>query len=115
MTGNVAKQQREPRLFEMTTNTTYDCLKVLLKSVDQAVVSTSRCTVLKNLGFWLGQITLSRIQALKSKQVDLMNAMLEAYEIGRLTVVLQRVGGRAEVEGLQIRQPVDDCDHEFPG
>ena len=56
MTDNVAQQQREPRLLEMTTNTTYDCLKVLLKSVDQAVVSTSHRTVLKNLSYWLVQI-----------------------------------------------------------
>jgi len=85
------EKQREPRLLELTTNTTYDCLRVLLKSVDQAVVSTSHRTVLKNLGNWLGQITLSRNKPLKSKQFDLKNALLDAYENGRLTAVLPLV------------------------
>ena len=91
VTGSVAQQQREPRLLEMTTNTTYDCLRELLKSVDQAVVSTSRRTVLKNFGYWLVQITLPRNKPLKSKLFDLENATLDAYEIGTLTAVLPLV------------------------
>lgn len=82
---------KQPRLLEMVTNMTYDCLRVLLKSVDQAVVSTSHRTVLKNLGYWLGQITLARNKSLKSKQMDLKNALLDAYENGRLTAVLPLV------------------------
>lgn len=82
---------RQPRLLEMVTNMTYDCLRVLLKSVDQAVVSTSHRTVLKNLGYWLGQITLARNKPLKSKNMDLKNALLDAYENGRLTAVLPLV------------------------
>ena len=91
VTGSVALQQREPRLLEMTTNTTYDCLKVLLKSVGQAVVSTSHRAVLKNFCYWFGQITLSRNKPLKSKLFDLKNATLDAYEIGTLTAVLPLV------------------------
>lgn len=83
--------RRQPRLFELVTNTTYDCLRVLLKSVDQAVVSTSHRTVLKNLGYWLGQITLARNKPLKGKHMDLKNTLLDAFENGRLTAVLPLV------------------------
>jgi len=85
------EQLKQPRLLEITTNTTYDCLRVCLRSVDQAVVSTSHRTVLKNLGVWLGKITLSRNKPLKSKQFDLKQALLEAFETGRLTAVLPLV------------------------
>ena len=44
------EQLKQPQLLEMVTNSTYDCLRILLRSVDQAVVSTSHRTVLKNLG-----------------------------------------------------------------
>jgi hypothetical protein len=82
---------KEPRLLEMVTNVTYDCLCVLLKSVDHAVVSTSHRTVLKNLGYWLGQITLARNKPLKSKQMDLKSLLLDAFENGRLIAVLPLV------------------------
>eukprot|EP00927_Polykrikos_kofoidii_P002672 TRINITY_DN11067_c0_g5_i2.p1 TRINITY_DN11067_c0_g5~~TRINITY_DN11067_c0_g5_i2.p1 ORF type:complete len:2502 (+),score=564.25 TRINITY_DN11067_c0_g5_i2:638-7507(+) len=82
---------RMPKVLEQITNVTYDCLRVLLKSVDQAVVSTSHRTVLKNLGYWLGQITLARNKPLKSKQMDLKSLLLDAFENGWLTAVLPLV------------------------
>merc|ERR1719261_1290648 len=82
---------RSPGLMDDVTSMTYECLRRLLKSVDQAVQSTSHRTVLKNLGFWLGQITLARNKAMKSKQLDLKQQLLDAFEHGRLTAVLPLV------------------------
>eukprot|EP00928_Gymnodinium_smaydae_P011184 TRINITY_DN14154_c1_g3_i1.p1 TRINITY_DN14154_c1_g3~~TRINITY_DN14154_c1_g3_i1.p1 ORF type:complete len:2535 (+),score=382.87 TRINITY_DN14154_c1_g3_i1:627-7607(+) len=80
-----------PKLMEVVTATSYDCLRVLLKSVDQAVVSTSHRTGLKNLGYWLGQLTLARNKPLKSKHMDLKPLLIDAFENGRLTAVLPLV------------------------
>jgi len=82
---------KQPRLFEETTNMTYSYLRSCLRSVDQAVVSTSHRTVLKNLGSWLGKITISRNKPLKSKQMDMKQYLLEAYEQDRLTAILPLV------------------------
>ncbi|CAK0829623.1 unnamed protein product [Prorocentrum cordatum] len=78
-------------LMNLVTDVTYDCLHVLLGSVDQAVLSTSHRTVLKNLGYWLGQITLARNKPLKSKRMDMKYALADAFENGRLTAVLPLV------------------------
>eukprot|EP00928_Gymnodinium_smaydae_P097823 TRINITY_DN894_c1_g2_i1.p1 TRINITY_DN894_c1_g2~~TRINITY_DN894_c1_g2_i1.p1 ORF type:complete len:2458 (+),score=390.25 TRINITY_DN894_c1_g2_i1:119-7492(+) len=85
------EQSEYPKIFEHITNTTYSCLRVLLRSVDQAVVSTSHRTMLKNLGFWLGQITLGRNRVLKSKYMDLKYILIDAFENGSLTAVLPLV------------------------
>merc|ERR1739848_16023 len=57
-------------------------------------------TILKNLGFWLGQITLARNKPLKSKQMDLKSHLLDAYANGRLTAVLPLVC--KILEGIQL-------------
>jgi len=70
---------------------TYDCLRMLLNHLDQAVQFTSHRTVLKNLGFWLGQLTLARNRPLKSRQLDLKALLFDAHVQGQLTAVLPLV------------------------
>eukprot|EP00929_Paragymnodinium_shiwhaense_P096504 TRINITY_DN5810_c0_g1_i1.p1 TRINITY_DN5810_c0_g1~~TRINITY_DN5810_c0_g1_i1.p1 ORF type:complete len:2534 (+),score=627.08 TRINITY_DN5810_c0_g1_i1:150-7751(+) len=82
---------REPKLLDIATNLTYDMLRILLRAVDQATQSTMHRSALKNLGYWLGQVTLGRSKALKSKHLDLKSLLLEAHRTGRLTAVLPMV------------------------
>ena len=77
--------------MDIVTTTTCDALRVLLKHVDQAVISTSHRTVLKNLGHWLGLITLSRNKPLKARMLDLKALLLRAYDWGWLTAILPLV------------------------
>lgn len=87
----LCEKMRQHGLFDIVVTTTYECLRVLLKSADQATISTSHRTVLKNLGSWLGQITLARNKPLKSKLLDLKASLVDAYVNGRLTAVLPLV------------------------
>ena len=83
--------KRSLRVMDNITNTTYDCLNVLLKSVGQALHSTSHRTVLKNLGAWLGACTLGRNKTLKARSLDLKQLLLQATENGHLTAILPMV------------------------
>jgi CCR4-NOT transcription complex subunit 1 len=83
--------KRSLRVMDNITNTTYDCLNVLLKSVGQALHSTSHRTVLKNLGAWLGACTLGRNKTLKARSLDLKHLLLQATENGHLTAILPMV------------------------
>lgn len=49
-----------PGIMDTVVNTTYDCIRVLLKYVDEAKENSSYRTLLKNLGLWLGSATLAR-------------------------------------------------------
>lgn len=82
---------KDLKLMDLVTTTTCDALRVLLKHVDQAVISTSHRTVLKNLGHWLGLITLARNKPLKARMLDLKALLLRAYDWGWLTAILPLV------------------------
>ena len=78
----------EPKLVDGVVTVTYDALKILLGEVDQAVLYTSHRMAMKNLGAWLGCLTIARNKPLKSKQLDLKALLISAHEHGRLTAVL---------------------------
>ncbi|ESS33895.1 CCR4-Not complex component, Not1 protein [Toxoplasma gondii VEG] len=80
-----------PGLWDAVINMTYDCIHVLLKYVDEAKESSSYRTLLKNLGLWLGSITLARNRPLKSKRMDLKQLLFTGYEQGHLVAVLPLV------------------------
>ncbi|PFH31998.1 hypothetical protein BESB_019390 [Besnoitia besnoiti] len=80
-----------PGLWEAVINMTYNCIHVLLKYVDEAKESSSYRTLLKNLGLWLGSITLARNRPLKSKRMDLKQLLFAGYEQGHLVAVLPLV------------------------
>lgn len=77
-----------PKLLDTVTTTTYDCISVLLSYCDAAKDSVSYRKVLKNLGSWLGTITIARNKPLKSKAIDLKNLLFDGYENGRLRALL---------------------------
>jgi CCR4-NOT transcription complex subunit 1 len=59
-----------PDLNEKIINATYSAIKSLLKS-EKIRVDISERSLLKNLGVWLGMITLARNKAILDKQLPL--------------------------------------------
>eukprot|EP00917_Polyrhabdina_sp_WS-2016_P005675 GHVP01012712.1.p1 GENE.GHVP01012712.1~~GHVP01012712.1.p1 ORF type:complete len:1731 (-),score=253.00 GHVP01012712.1:883-6075(-) len=84
-------QLKQPKLIEVIIPMTIECIRDLLRYVDAAKEAQSYRTVLKNLGKWLGSITLARNKALLSKQIDLKPLLLDAYDHGRLIAILPLV------------------------
>jgi CCR4-NOT transcription complex subunit 1 len=77
-----------PKLMEIVVSVTYDCINILLCYCDSAKESLSYRKLLKNLGSWLGFITLAQNKPLMSKCLDLKNLILDACEHDRLSVIL---------------------------
>ena len=67
--------------------TTYDNIKVLLAS-DKVLSSSSERSLLKNLGSWLGLLTIAKNRPIRSKHLDLKALILEAVDSGRLIAVI---------------------------
>ena len=59
-------------------NQTYDCWGV----------QTGERSLLKNLGNWLGHLTIKQDKAIRHKDLDLKGLLYEAYEQGRMIAVL---------------------------
>ncbi|KAF4677533.1 hypothetical protein FOL47_000921 [Perkinsus chesapeaki] len=78
------------KLIDYITQSTFTVLHLLLsdEALDMAVVSPAHRTALKNLGTWLGSITIGRNRALKAKDLDLKQLLLDSYSNGRLTATL---------------------------
>ena len=49
---------------------------------------TGERTVLKNLGSWLGRLTLARQLPVRQKDLDLKKIVYEAYEQGKMISVI---------------------------
>ncbi|CAE7258058.1 cnot1 [Symbiodinium natans] len=75
-------------LFQQLVIMSFECLRLMMRAVDEAVNSISHRTTLKNLGAFLGRITIGRDQPLKSRSMDIKDLLLDAYENSRLTAVL---------------------------
>lgn len=66
---------------------TIENISLLLNS-DNTITSTVERTNLKNLGSWLGGLTLARNKPLKHKLISLKDLLLEGFDGNRLIVVL---------------------------
>ena len=66
---------------------TFSNIRVLLNSEKTLTSSTER-SLLKNLGTWLGAITLSRNKPIKHKNLAFKDLLLEGYDTNRLIVVI---------------------------
>lgn len=73
-------------LIELRQRTLVQVRK-LLKS-NKIVTSTQERSVLKNLGSWLGHITLAKSKPLLHREVDLKELILDGYERGWLIAIL---------------------------
>jgi CCR4-NOT transcription complex subunit 1 len=76
-----------PRLYRSILDSTLQNARVLLSS-HKIRSSSSERSLLKNLGSWLGQITLGRNKPLLMRDLDLKELVCDAYENGRLIAVV---------------------------
>ena len=77
-------------IFAVVIDTTLQCVRVLLKSdrVGQAASNGGERTMIKNLGSWLGLLTLARNRPLLFDQLDVKGLMTNAFRSGHLFVVI---------------------------
>lgn len=68
-------------LTQMVIKETYRNIKVLLRS-DKGVANFSDRTLLKNLGHWLGMLTLAKNKPILKNDIDLKSLVYEAYQKG---------------------------------
>ncbi|KAL5999839.1 hypothetical protein ACLOJK_038126 [Asimina triloba] len=66
---------------------TYENCKVLLGS-ELIKSSSEERSLLKNLGSWLGKFTIGRNQALRAREIDPKELIIEAYEKGLMIAVI---------------------------
>ena len=77
-------------MFAVVVDTTLQCVRVLLHRdrVGQAASNGGERTMIKNLGSWLGMLTLARNKPLLFDQLDLKGLMTNAFRSGHLFVVI---------------------------
>jgi len=77
----------EKVLNEAIIDFTYRNIHVLLQS-KEIITSSSERTLLRNLGSWLGKMTIAKSRVLKQKRINIKRLILEAYDQERLIVVI---------------------------
>ena len=80
-------KMREPGLFKEVRHCTLTNVRKLLLS-NKIVSSTTERSLLKNLGSWLGRLTLGKDTPLLHREVDLKELLYDGYERGWLIAVV---------------------------
>ncbi|XP_030313433.1 CCR4-NOT transcription complex subunit 1 isoform X11 [Calypte anna] len=80
--SNFLDTLKNPEFNKMVLNETYRNIKVLLTS-DKAAANFSDRSLLKNLGHWLGMITLAKNKPILHTDLDVKSLLLEAYIKGQ--------------------------------
>ncbi|PRP81377.1 hypothetical protein PROFUN_11064 [Planoprotostelium fungivorum] len=78
---------KSSELYQYLQAYTLRSIKVLLKS-DKIITSIPERSLLKNLGSWMGLMTLSKNKPLLQKDLGLKELLFEAYENGSLIAVI---------------------------
>ncbi|XP_063987616.1 CCR4-NOT transcription complex subunit 1 [Diachasmimorpha longicaudata] len=73
---------KAPEINKMVTRETFRNIKVLLRS-DKGIANFSDRSLLKNLGHWLGMLTLGRNKPILQIDIDLKSLLVEAYHKGQ--------------------------------
>ncbi|KAK9805719.1 hypothetical protein WJX73_001907 [Symbiochloris irregularis] len=84
---NLIDSLSERELFKQLLATSYKYIRILLASEHIKTKSGER-SLLRNLGSWLGCLTLARRQPVRQKDLDLKKIVYEAYEQGKMIAVL---------------------------
>ncbi|XP_040017498.1 CCR4-NOT transcription complex subunit 1 isoform X1 [Gasterosteus aculeatus] len=80
--SNFLDTLKNPEFVKMVLNETYRNIKVLLTS-DKAAANFSDRSLLKNLGHWLGMITLAKNKPILYTDLEVKSLLLEAYIKGQ--------------------------------
>eukprot|EP00808_Paulinella_micropora_P008543 g23682.t1 len=88
--GNLIDIMNQTKLKHQLKETTYYYIKILLKSAtdDGSRSEKDDRRLLRNLGSWLGCITLAKNKPLRANMLDLSQLIIDAYDEGRLIVVI---------------------------
>ncbi|KAF5153492.1 hypothetical protein TpMuguga_01g02610 [Theileria parva strain Muguga] len=86
--ANFIENMNYPKLFDQAIQITYLCINSCLKNVEQHKEVLAYRTLLKNLGSWLGRITLARNVPIIYRQLDVKAVLTKGYENGYLVAVL---------------------------
>ncbi|KAG0047310.1 hypothetical protein BGZ83_007625 [Gryganskiella cystojenkinii] len=78
---------QSPLLIRHILHETYANIKILINS-EKTVQSSSDRTLLKNLGSWLGGMTLARNKPIKHKNLAFKELLIEGYDSNRLIVAI---------------------------
>lgn len=78
--------EKTTSLLPLVCRTTYKRVNVLL-ALDRSKTSADR-GILKSLGSWIGSLTLARNKPILRRELNLKEALLNAYSNGRLTTVI---------------------------
>jgi len=70
------------QVYQMVLRETYRNIRVLLRS-DKGIANFSDRSLLKNLGHWLGMLTLGRNQPILAVDIDIKSLLVEAYQKGQ--------------------------------
>eukprot|EP00605_Chrysophyceae_sp_TOSAG23-4_P000374 GSChrysophyteH1.ASY1.ANO1.424.1 assembled CDS len=95
---NVLDIQQSELLYKALLRSTYFHVTKLLQSPNITTSSSER-SLLRNLGMWLGQITLARNRPIYQKNLNLKELLFWGYENGRLIAVCSFVS--KIVEGVR--------------
>lgn len=79
--ANFLYELKNPKLIEAMTRETFKNIKHLLRS-DKKTDNINERTVLKNLGQWIGLLTLARNKPILHIDLDLKGLLVEAYHKG---------------------------------
>ena len=82
-------------LLNAILNSGYQSITTLLQS-SKITTSSSERSLLRNLGMWLGQLTLARNKPILQRRCDLKELVLWGYESGRLIAVCSFVAKTIE-------------------
>lgn len=85
-----AEGEQDPQhalLLNHVLHETFAKVKVLLNS-DKTVQSTNERTLLKNLGSWLGGLTLARDKPIRHRNIAFKELLIQGYDSGRLIVAI---------------------------
>ncbi|XP_054165262.1 CCR4-NOT transcription complex subunit 1-like [Oppia nitens] len=79
--ANFIEMLKMPELTKIVLNETHRNIKVLLSS-DKEIANFSDRSLLKNLGHWLGMLSLAKNKPILSVDLELKNLLVESYHRG---------------------------------
>lgn len=80
-----------PDLWKLLISTTYRNVRVLLNT-DKIKTNSGERSLLRNLGSWLGRLTIARLKPVRQRDLDLKAIIYSAYEQGKMIAVLPFIG-----------------------
>lgn len=82
----LSADEPQQKLLKCVISAVFHNIAKLLRS-SKITTSTSERSLLKNLGSWLGQITLARNRPILQRQLDVKELLYQGYESGRLIAI----------------------------